>query len=179
MSDEAAVPGEEEPTVAPVPPPAARWQQTALGVLILLAGISIGAAGTVLIGKEVIRRRLEHPDRMSVGIARQMTRSLDLSPDQAKQVEAIVDQRMRTARGMRNDARRQVEQELSLMRDEVAEVLDKEQARRWRAQFERARRARPYPPVSPWPRPGPYYDGRGAPPGGPASRPRPQNQPPR
>jgi Spy/CpxP family protein refolding chaperone len=144
---QAPQPDEPLPPPASAPPRSRVWREVLLGLVILLCGIIIGAGGTVLVGRGILLGRGPgQPDRTSREIARHMSERLDLTPDQQKQVRDIVRTHMVRINEVRNRGRQEAEQELDLMRDDVAKVLTPEQAQAWRTEFERMRRFAPRRP---------------------------------
>jgi len=172
---------ETPPPAAPPTPPKRRfpfWRQALLGFIILLCGIMIGAGGTVLVGRRVmLRASTRQPAQVRDAIVRRMSRRLHLTPTQQTQVREIVGRHLDRLNEIRGDSRRQVQQEMDSLRDEVSQVLTPDQARAWQAQFDRMRHFAPPPPPHPpggRPRgphrgsgPGPDEGPRGAPPGSP------------
>jgi len=138
---------------APAPPkPKSRgWVQVLLGIAILLCGMLIGAGGAVLVGRGLILRQ---STQVSGAIVRHMSRRLNLTPQQERDVRRIVREHMEQVDQIRNQGRRDIEEELDAMRDEVADVLTPQQAQAWRRQFERVRRVAPPPPGGRWEPPG-------------------------
>lgn len=126
------------------PPPAPRrwpWRQVLLGVAILACGVAIGAGGATIITKKATRERILQTWRNPRGtqgmMARRIEKELHLSPEQAKQVQDIVSRRMGAVREIMEENRPQVYEQFDLMKEEVAEVLDENQAREWRERFGR------------------------------------------
>jgi hypothetical protein len=152
----AEVPGDEpEEEAGSLPPPKpSLWRQLALGLVILVCGIVIGASGGLLLGK-----RLWHPPRdpMPRDVMPRMTERLNLTPEQQKQIGQIVSKRLVAVAEIRKEMRPRIGEQMQLMQSEVAEVLNAEQKAEWRRWFREVQRARPGAPPG-WPRGGP--DGR-------------------
>jgi len=151
--------------VAPVPPVVRRsaWRRILLGVLILACGVAIGAGAGNIITKNTERERVRqswlNPRRTQGMMAKRIEEKLDLSPEQAKQVRDIVNQRMGAVHQIIEESRPRVREQLDLMKDEVAEVLNENQAQEWRKSFERI--LRPAGPPRDGHRPGPRGRRRG------------------
>jgi len=140
------------------PPPRARrvsaLKMVLLGVVILLCGMVIGSAATLFVARRAVVHAVLHPEEMPERAAERLGRRLDLSAEQQAQVEAILRQRLLALAYIRERFRPQIDRELDELREEVATVLDEEQARRWRDDFRRLRhliqpQAAPAPEASP------------------------------
>ena len=155
----------------PLPPPKLfPWRQLILGVLILLCGAAIGAGGAVVLTRQALIGTIQRRDRNAPELMRRMGDRLNLTPEQRKQVEAIVSQRMGAVRQIREEVRPRITEEMRLMRDEVAEVLNGEQKAAWSKWFREAERFRPGS--------GPqFHRGRERPEGGGGRPPGPQRAP--
>ncbi|MGQ9730751.1 MAG: hypothetical protein ACUVX8_05690 [Candidatus Zipacnadales bacterium] len=161
--------GLEASSALPPPRRSTYGSQLLLAVAILLAGVVIGAGVTILLGKHFgwrppVRSRTEVGEALV-----RRTEGLNLRPDQRQQVREIIRRRLNRVYEIRDESRRAVQEELNAMHDEVAKVLDPEQARRWREQWERMRRLGPPPP---------WYWRRGAWPTRPPSQAEPNRQQP-
>ncbi|MGD8238703.1 MAG: hypothetical protein PVH68_09140, partial [Armatimonadota bacterium] len=145
------------------PPPAPKrrspWPRVLLGVVILACGTAIGVGAGVISTRKATKKRIldswNNPRRAHESMAKRMQRELDLSPEQAKQVQDIVSLRMGEVRKIMEERRPLIDEQFDLMKDEVAEVLDERQAQEWRERLQRVRRG-PGPP-----RGGRHRNGRG------------------
>ncbi|MBM3477080.1 MAG: hypothetical protein FJX75_27750 [Armatimonadetes bacterium] len=154
-----------EPEVGPAAPaPAARkpsrvWLQVFLGLAILGCGMVIGSGGTLLVGRRILNPPSRQPAQIGRVISRHLTRRLNLTPPQQRQVRDLVRQHMERVNEIRQNGRRDAEQELDAMREDVAKVLTPQQAEAWRREFERLRRWAPPPPPPGTRRPGEWRPG--------------------
>jgi hypothetical protein len=166
VSETDAIP---EPEPAPPTRKSSRvWLQVFLGLAILGCGMVIGAGATVLVGRRLLNPPSKQPAQISRAIAGHLSRRLRLTPQQQRQVRDIIREHMERVNDLRNQSRRDAEQELDAMRDDVAKVLTPDQARAWRQEYERLRRLRPPPPPGGRGGPGDRRPGpAGPPPGGP------------
>ena len=114
----------------------APWRQVALGLAILLCGMVMGAAGTMVVTRRALRHGIQAPDKTARSLTQRMNAQLNLSPEQQKQVAEIVCRHLKQLRATRKE-------QLRLMRDEVAGVLSPEQAALWRKGFDRLQRSGP------------------------------------
>jgi len=130
-------------------PPAKRrsrvWPQVLLGIAILVCGMLIGAGGTIVLGRRILVPGARQPAQLSGAIAKGMARRLNLTPEQERETRRIVREHMERVNELRDQGRRDIQQELDAMRDEVAEVLTPQQAQAWKRQFEHIRRFAPQP----------------------------------
>jgi hypothetical protein len=64
---------------------------------------------------------------------------LDLSEHQAAEVKKILTERQKAILGLRGQIQPEVEKELEKAKEDVAAILKPEQAKKWRARFDRLR----------------------------------------
>jgi Spy/CpxP family protein refolding chaperone len=113
-----------------------RWKAVVLGLVILVCGALIGSAATIIHLKHVFGV-VHTPGAAAERITDHMRRQLDLSDEQAAKVRAILTKRETALRGIVHEMQPKLEKQLQLAKEEVAAVLDPEQARRWRTRFNR------------------------------------------
>jgi len=111
-----------------------------LGLVILLCGMVIGSAATLVVARRAVVHAVLHPEEMPERAAERLGRRLDLSAKQQAQVETILRHRLLALAHIRERIRPHIDRELDELREEVAAVLDEEQARQWRDDFRRLRR---------------------------------------
>jgi hypothetical protein len=121
-------------TIAPRKP--RRWRAVALGVVILLCGTLLGSAGTIIYVKHMLGV-VHTPGAAANRITDHMRRKLDLSDDQATKVRAVLTERETALRAIVQEMQPRLEEQLQRAKEEVAAVLDPEQARSWRKRFDR------------------------------------------
>ena len=111
------------------------WRGILLGLAILFCGAAIGTGTTSIVTKKITRKHIleawRGSPRMSELMANRIERVLDLSPEQAEQVQGIVKERMGAVREIVEERRPLIDEQLKLMKDEVAGVLNEEQAEKW------------------------------------------------
>ena len=122
-----------------------RWPLIVLGIILLLSGMVIGAAGDFYIHKMMRDNFIKHPERAPRLITKRLKSELDLSPAQAEQVEIILTKRLKTLKQIQEECRSPLDEELNVLRDEVLQTLDENQAQRWRKHFAKARHFLPPP----------------------------------
>lgn len=128
--EKASPPGE---TIAPRK--SRRWRVVALGLIILLCGALLGSGVTIIVVKHLFDV-VHSPGAAAKRITDHMRRKLDLSDDQAAKVLAILTRRETALRSIIQDMEPKLEEQLQLTKEEVAAVLDPEQARKWRKRFD-------------------------------------------
>lgn len=136
-----------------------RWRMAFFGLVILLAGLVIGVSSTLMLVRHRPMGPPWGPEYVSERMIRHLQQELDLSPEQVKKIEAIVEKRMQKLEAIRKEARPKVAEQLKLMNEEISAVLTEEQRRdwqeNWKRQFHRFQRP---------PRPGEGPRRRGGPP---------------
>jgi hypothetical protein len=108
-----------------------RWRMAFFGLVILLAGMLSGAAITLLaVGP--MRHSQRPPAVPPVAVLmEQVIPRLQLSPEQARQVEPIVRKHYQRLAAIQQKGRTEIEGELALMNEELFGVLNEEQAHLW------------------------------------------------
>lgn len=141
-----------------------RWRMAFFGLVILLAGLVIGVSSTLTLVRHRPMGPPPGPEFVSRRMVHDLQRDLDLSPEQAKKIGAIVKERMQKLDEIRKEARPKVAEQLKLMNEEISAVLTEEQKRAWQDNWQRRfhRFQRPSRPGGPRPGEGPRR--RGGPP---------------
>jgi Spy/CpxP family protein refolding chaperone len=104
-----------------------RWRMAFFGLVILLAGIAIGVAASLL----VAGRPMLGPERTADRMIQGLRHELRLSPQQRQQIEPIIHRHMERLDQIRRDARPQIENELRRMNEEIVPILDDRQRAEW------------------------------------------------
>ncbi|MBN1360693.1 MAG: hypothetical protein JW993_08880 [Sedimentisphaerales bacterium] len=117
-----------------------RWRMALSGLAILIAGITIGAAGAVLFIRPEERLPPPDLDAAVAGMVGWFRDELNLSHDQLAKIESVVRLRMGNLDQLRRDARPKIEEELQAMKREIDEVLTEEQRDSWQRIMERLER---------------------------------------
>jgi len=159
-----------------------RWRMAFFGLAILLAGIVIGAASTLMLVRPHPIGWPDGPEFVSERMLRGLQHQLHLSSEQADEIESILQKYMRKLNDIRMDARPQIVEQLRLMNEEISAVLTEQQKQVWQDslhQLQRQLQPRGYRWGAEREGP-PYRQGRGKfgpppPRNGPPS-PRPQNE---
>jgi hypothetical protein len=108
-----------------------RWRMAFFGLVILLAGIVIGASAA-LIGKwHFLKGPGQGPERTADRMVQGLRHELRLSPDQRRQIDPLIQKHMERLDQIRKEARPLIENELRQMNDEIAPLLDDYQRQMW------------------------------------------------
>jgi len=120
--------------------------QVAVGLIILVCGIIIGSGAAVLRlkGKVVMPPGPRPPTRE---VVEDMAARYNLTPEQAKKVEAAFEKRRETLQSTFEELRRKSEAEFKTLSAEIKKILTPAQYERWEQDFKRRRR-----PGPPWER---------------------------
>jgi len=133
--NEGPLPSDDVP--GPVVEPRRRaWVPVALSFLILAAGFVAGMSTTGLL---VARRppfRVRDPQRGAQMFADRLRDELDLTDDQTERVAAVVTQHQERLVALQREIGPKMEAAHREFSDQVAEVLDDEQRRRWQERVE-------------------------------------------
>ena len=107
------------------------WRMAFFGLVILLAGMAIGAGMTLMTTRAGSSEPLPalSVDRIMRGLRYQ----LDLTDPQVREIRPMVRTCMEELDKIRREARPQINQELHHLGDGIASVLDNTQAARWKA----------------------------------------------
>ena len=141
-----------------------RWRMAFFGLVILLAGIVIGSSSTLMLVRHRERGRPWGPESVSWKMVDDLQRYLDLSPEQAKKIGAIVKKRMQELEKLRIEARPKAADQLKLMNEEISAVLTEEQRQTWQQNWRQRFHSFQRPPRPGGPRPGEGPHRRGGPP---------------
>ncbi len=113
------------------------WKAILPGLVILVAGIAIGVSATLIVTGGPHDTGEPEPEEFAEQMLRRLTRELDLTARQREQLEPILQDHYRALRDIRTEARPRIVAQLIELDDEVANVLDEDQARRWREKLDR------------------------------------------
>lgn len=144
MNDERSEsPRPDAPPRPAVPPPCRHWRSILLALGILLCGVVMGSAGTVIVIQRVVRHVAENPEEARERFADRMRERLDLTDAQTVQVRRIFKQRVANLIAIREEVRPRVLEQVDGLRDDVSAVLDEAQQATWRNHFQRVRKRIP------------------------------------
>ena len=117
-----------------------RRRMAFFGMVILAAGISIGAASMLILAPEKLLRLPLDPEFGSMRMIPPLRRELGLSPEQEQKIEPILDKHMQTLDYIRMEARSSIEQALIRMNESISDILTDEQRQIWQQSLERLER---------------------------------------
>jgi Spy/CpxP family protein refolding chaperone len=138
-SAESAIPA--APSV-PAPPASRprRWPWIVLAGCAFLFGFACGSGLTLAGVLHRVRQSLRHPEMRSERAAQFLNRRLKLTPEQQKQVTAILQEQNRELGKLRRETMPRVAERLQATRDAVDQVLTPEQQQRWHTMADEFRR---------------------------------------
>lgn len=116
-------------------PRKSRRRAILLGLLILACGFALGAGVTVVVVVKIVEM-IHTPGEVPKRIAQRMKCKLDLSDEQTANIRTILCKRERAIVAHLMEVQPEVERELNETREEVAALLNPEQARKWREWFD-------------------------------------------
>jgi len=117
-----------------------RWRMAFFGLIILMAGLVIGAASTLILVRPRPIGWPGGPEFVSEGMLRSLQRYLHLSREQAEKVESILQKHMRKLHEIRMNARPQIVEQLRLMNEEISAVLTEQQKQIWQDRLQQLQR---------------------------------------
>jgi hypothetical protein len=125
------------------PPPRGRPRSAVrslvLAIVLLLCGGGIGVGLTLLVVVKHVQYAIHHPEGLPHHVTGRLRSLLDLSDQQAGQVEDILRTRMTALQEIHRRNRPYVRAELDGLENDVAAVLDVKQAEHWRDWFKEKR----------------------------------------
>jgi Spy/CpxP family protein refolding chaperone len=116
------------------------WRMAFFGLVILLAGIAIGAASALILQRPRPIGPFTGPEFVSEAMIRGLRRQLQLSPEQMEKVESILQKHMQKLHEIRMNARPQIAEQLRLMNEEISSVLTEQQRQIWQERLYRLQR---------------------------------------
>jgi hypothetical protein len=128
----------QDQTTAPVIRPRRRWVWTILlALVIFVSGVLVGGGLTFKAITSGFKRSFQDPAVSAERITHRMKKQLDLTDEQAAQVQRIIFERQKAFQSLRKQVRPQIEAQIEKTRQELTAVLTPEQARKWEKQFRR------------------------------------------
>jgi hypothetical protein len=117
------------------------WRMAVSGLVILVAGIGLGVAGTLIFAPPV--RPIEPSpdlDMAVAGMVRWARVELGLSEDQVQKIEATFRGCMKKLEELRQEARPKITEQIQAMNKDIAKVLTEDQRQDWQRMTERLER---------------------------------------
>lgn len=155
---------DQQTPLAPMRPPTRSRGRTALfGAVLLLCGMIIGAGVMATVLWERFQHSVRDPRRMPERMVDDMRQGLQLSDDQAGQIQVIMERHKDEFEAIRIEMEPRIQAHMDQVNAEIQQVLTPEQRREWERRFARERRrwsrapgerrGPPWPPGEPGHRP--------------------------
>ncbi|NLH41123.1 MAG: hypothetical protein GX448_04720 [Planctomycetes bacterium] len=109
-----------------------RWRMAFLGLIILIAGFTLGAAAAVLLLPGSESSRIPGGGRGDQMMLERIMPRLRLSREQAERVGPVLRKHMQKLEEIREQGRIQIAAELEAMNEEMSSLLSPDQQQRWR-----------------------------------------------
>ncbi len=116
---------------------AQRWKMAFFGIIILLAGVIIGAGSALILKPAPKDTAPSSIEFMNKRIIRNLQKDLNLKGDQAREVTAIVEKHLGKLHEIRQQARPKMAEIMDALHTEVLTVLDENQKEKWQQSIER------------------------------------------
>jgi predicted esterase YcpF (UPF0227 family) len=117
-----------------------RWRGWLAAVAIFLLGVGLGGAGATWVGMRIVRNAILNPsrphslaDRAAERIGADLTKNLQLTPEQSAQVQSVLAQSATNLKAMRVQVATQTRNEMRSAAKQIAALLPPEK----RAEFYR------------------------------------------
>lgn len=108
-----------------------RWRMAFFGLVILLAGIVIGAASITILAPNRLTRPPKPPETATKMMIGRLRRELGLSQEQDEKIGPILHKHMQKLEDIRTNARTEITDQLQQMNEGVSAVLTEEQKQIW------------------------------------------------
>ena len=114
-----------------------RWRMAFFALVILLAGIVIGASSMTIFGRRQMMGKPHSPE-IAVGIMmRELIEHLDLSDQQRQAIRPMLIEHMEMLHQIRMNVRPQIQAQLASLNEDVSALLDEDQKQQWQREFQR------------------------------------------
>lgn len=115
-------------------------------IVILLAGMVIGSAATVIIVKSTRISRVKPPECGPGEMAKRIKDSLNLTQEQSLEIVPIIEKHLQVLHHIRMGARPVIAEQLNEMRDEIEPLLNKDQQKLWKRNVKKLQEGLQYSP---------------------------------
>jgi|GEM_PF-3057285 len=115
-------------------------KQYFLGIVILLCGMVIGAGLMSFVLWNSLQKPMRLYDRMPDRIVEDMKTHIDLTEEQAEQIQEVFRRHLAVFDSVRQEVEPKINNEISLMENEIRDILTKEQQERWEDRYMKFRR---------------------------------------
>lgn len=144
-----------------------RWLTLLLTLIVFVSGLAVGSGLTFLYIEHRRAYYLAHPEEARKRFTARLKRTLVLTDEQARQVQAIIDERWPKFQETRRQMYPAFKEHLDAIHAEVAAVLREDQRRKWDEYIETIRRLWNPPPPTTGPATAASQEATSAPPEGP------------
>ena len=114
-----------------------RWRMAFFALVILIAGIVIGASLMIIFGRQQMMRRSHAPEIAVERMMRELIEHLDLTAQQRQAIKPILIEHMERLQQIRMEVRPQIQAQLASLNKEVSALLDEDQKQQWQREFQR------------------------------------------
>lgn len=116
-----------------------RWRLAFFGIIILIAGIVIGAAGAMIYKASAFPEPPKGIEFVNANSMKRLKRELNLSEEQSVKIEKIFNDHLKVLSDIRKQARSQIAEEMNGLYADVLKILDKQQQEQWDKSIQRLR----------------------------------------
>lgn len=113
-----------------------KLQLLAMGLVLLLSGVVIGASGAIVVVRHLALTVVQDLDTVPTFLERRFTRTLDLDAEQQRQMKAILDKHHEAFLELRRENRPKIDALIESLDDEIGAILTEDQRAEWRERFE-------------------------------------------
>ncbi len=117
-----------------------RWRMAFFGLVILLAGIVIGAASIMIVAPHRLTRPPRPPEIAIESLLSELERCLHLTPGQREKIEPILQEHMQKLDDIRFDACSEIDETLGQMNEDITVLLTEQQKQIWQRRLHRLQR---------------------------------------
>ena len=114
-----------------------RYRMAFFGMVILLAGVVIGAASTAVYLHDRLPALPPGPGFLTGRMLAGLEERLALSPEQAGKIKPLVEKRFQIMQDLQNEFRPKFGEQFRLMHEEILAQLDENQKQRWEEDLKR------------------------------------------
>jgi hypothetical protein len=114
-----------------------RWRMAFFALVILLAGIVIGASSMTIFGRRQMMGKPHSPEIAVERMMRELIEHMDLTAQQRQAIRPMLLEHMEKLHQIRMDVRPQIQQQLANLNEDVSALLDEKQEQQWQREFQR------------------------------------------
>ncbi|MBM4075193.1 MAG: hypothetical protein FJ267_06075 [Planctomycetes bacterium] len=129
------LPVSSEPIPKVIPVRRRRWVTWLLLLAIFAAGVVTGGGLTTVVVRRAIFNFVHHPEKIPDRLVPMLKQSLKLDDEQLQRVNSIVRQRHQKLLQIRQESIPRIQSELDQLDQELSDVLNEDQKRKWKSRF--------------------------------------------